>query len=74
MPAKKRGRKSGKYYPEIKTKIKNTLKRYPGASTHEVAEKAKIGWATADRYLKKLSREKTVSKRKVGRKTVWNRR
>jgi len=74
MPSKKRGRKPGKYYPEIKTKITATLKRYPGASTHEVAERANIGWATADRYLKKLAREKKVSKRSRGRTTAWRKR
>lgn len=71
---KKRGRKSGKYYTDVKSKIMTTLSRYPGASTHEVAERAKIGWATSDRYLKKLEREKKVSKRKVGRRTAWKKR
>lgn len=70
MP-KRRGRKKGRLYPQLKTKIKNTVKKYPGASTHEVALRSGVGWATADKYLKSLKRDKKVKSRKRGIKTIW---
>ena len=51
MPTKRRGRRKGMLYPQIKSKINRIVKRYPGASTYEVALRAKVGWGTA----KKLS-------------------
>lgn len=70
MPSK-RGRKKGRLYPQLKSKIRNTVKNYPGASTHEVASRANIGWGTADKYLKALHREKKIKSRKRGTKTIW---
>jgi len=70
MP-KKLGRKKGLFYPQLKSKIKDTVEKYPGASTHEVASRTNVGWGTADKYLKALRREKKITSRKRGRKTIW---
>ena len=70
MP-KKRGRKKGLLYPQLKTKIQGTVKKYPGASTHEVASRAGVSWATAYKYLKASRRDKKVRSRKRGTKTIW---
>lgn len=70
MP-KRRGRKKGRLYPQLQKKIHNTVKKYPGASTHEVASRAGVGWATSDKYLKALRRAKKVKSRKRGTKTIW---
>ena len=69
--SKRRGRKKGRLYPQLEKKIHNAVKRYPGASTHEVALRSKVSWATADKYLKSLRREKKVKSRKRGTKTIW---
>ena len=66
-----RGRKKGLLYPQIETKIRQTVKQHPGASTHEVATKSRVSWATADKYLKDLRREKKLRNRRVGKKSVW---
>lgn len=70
MP-KKRGRRKGMLYPQIKTKIRRTIEKYPGASTNEVASRAGVGWTTAKKYLNVLKREKKVKSRKRGSKTIW---
>jgi len=70
MP-KKRGRKKGLLYPQLKSEIGETVKKYPGASTHEVASRANVGWGTADKYLKALRKEKKITSRKRGKKTIW---
>ena len=68
----KRGRKPGRLYSDVTSKVHDTVKKYPGASTYEVATKANIGWATADKYLKALRREKKISSRKRGKNTIWS--
>lgn len=70
MP-KRRGRKKGRLYPQLQKKIFDTVKKYPGASTHEIATRARVGWATSDKYLKELRRENKVKSRKRGVKTIW---
>jgi len=67
----RRGRKAGLLYPQIERRIQNTVRSYPGASTHEVAVKAKVSWSTANKYLRKLRSKKKVRSRKVGRKVIW---
>jgi len=58
-------------YPQIKSKVRATVRKYPGASTDEVASRAGVGWATAKKYLNSLKREKKVKSRKRGNKTIW---
>ena len=70
MP-KRRGRKKGRLYSEVKTNIHGVVKKYPGATTNEVALKAKVGWPTADKYLRALRHENKVKSRKVGNRTIW---
>jgi predicted transcriptional regulator len=67
----KRGRKKGLLYPQVKTKVLSTVRKYPGASTNEVADKAKVGWDTAKKYLRSLEKSKKVKGRKSGNRTVW---
>lgn len=71
--SKRRGRKKGMLYPQLKTKVEKVVKNYPGATTHEVASRARISWATAKKYLGTLKREKKVKSRKRGNKTIWMR-
>jgi len=58
-------------YPQIKSKINRIVKRYPGASTYEVALRAKVGWGTAKKYLMALKAEKKFRSRKRGKKLIW---
>ena len=67
----KRGRKKGVLYPQYSQKILKTVEKYPGGSTHEIAKKSGMSWATTDKYLRNLRRSKKVKSRKVGKKTIW---
>ena len=69
--SKKRGRKKGRLYPQVKERVRKTVRNYPGASTQEVASKARIAWGTADKYLKVLKREKKVNSRQRGNRKIW---
>lgn len=66
-----RGRKKGRLYPQIEKKVYNAVRKYPGASTHEVSTKTGISWSTADKYLRTLRRKKKIEGRKRGTKSVW---
>jgi len=68
---RRRGRRKGLLYPQIQRRVKEVVKRYPGASTFEVAKRANISWATAKKYLNTLRVRGEIRKRKVGKKTVW---
>jgi len=69
--SKKRGRKKGRLYPQVKERVRKTVQNYPGASTDEVAKKTKIAWGTAKKYLKVLERETKVKSRKRGNRKIW---
>ena len=66
-----RGRKKGRFYPQVKNEVHKVVDEYPGASTNEVAEKAKIGWDTAKKYLKQLEKENKVKSRTRGNGKKW---
>lgn len=72
--SKRRGRKKGRLYPQLRTKVEGVVKKYPGASTHEVASRANVSWVTADKYLGSLYRDKKIKRRKRGNKTIWVKR
>lgn len=67
----KRGRRRGLLYPQVKTKVLGAVRKYPGASTNEVADRAKVGWDTAKKYLRSLEKDKKVKGRKSGNRTIW---
>ena len=67
----RRGRKRGRLYPQIQKKVLEVVKRYPGASTYEVATRANVSWSTAVKYLKVLRRSGKVKSRRRGKKTIW---
>ena len=69
--SKKRGRKKGRIYPQVKEKILKVVNTYPGASTQEVASRSKLAWGTADKYLKILEKEKKVNRRRRGNRKIW---
>ena len=66
-----RGRKRGRLYPQIKDKVYEIVKKYPGASTHEVSLKARVSWSTARKYLYALKRNGKIKSRRRGKKSIW---
>jgi len=67
----RRGRKKGRLYPQIRDRIHKTVKKYPGASTHEVSIRANVSWSTARKYLGTLKKNRKVKSRKRGKKSIW---
>ncbi len=66
MP-KKKGYTPKKY----KKEILKLIKREPFVSTNEVSKKLKIGYDTAFKYLKELSKNKKIKLKKVGNRRFW---
>lgn len=67
----KRGRKKGRLYPQIKKRVYKVVKKYPGASTHEVSMRARVSWSTSKKYLRTLRKDRKVKSRKRGKKSIW---
>jgi len=66
-----RGRKKGRFYPQIERRVNKAVDKYPGASTHEVSMKARVSWSTAKKYLNISKKKGKIKSRKRGKKTVW---
>ena len=66
-----RGRKKGRFYPQIERRVNKVVDKYPGASTHEVSTKAKVSWSTAKKYLSESKKKGRIKSRKRGKKTIW---
>ena len=62
-----RGRKPGRFYPEIEAEILETLRDLKACSINEVSDKTGLAWDTVRKYLIHLN----VKHRMIGKNKLW---